>query len=120
MSRVVIIGVSSTVFLRNLVGDVFLLDNLKFDTIFLVDIGGKKLDIIQKLINKIKDQIGSSIKIEAATDRRKVLTGAGYVVSTIDVGSLDLYQREIETTDRFGVNQNIADTLGPGGVCSSK
>ncbi|MBA7675206.1 Alpha-galactosidase [subsurface metagenome] len=116
MSKLVIIGAGSTVFVKNLVGDLFLLDNLKLDTISLVDIDGKKLDIIQKLINKIKDQIGSSIKIEATTDRRKVLAGADYVVCTIDVGGVNLYQRELEIADRFGVNQNVADTLGPGGV----
>lgn len=116
MSKLVIIGAGSTVFVKNLVGDLLLLNNLKLDTISLVDIDGKKLEIVQKLINKVKNQIGSFIKIEATTDRKKVLAGADYVVSTVDVGGLDLYQREIEITDRFGVNQNVADTLGPGGV----
>ena len=116
MSKIVIIGAGSTVFVKSLVGDLLLLENLKLDTVSLVDIDGKKLEIIQKLINKVKDQIGSSIRIEATTDRKKVLAGADYVVSTVDIGGLDLYQREIEITDRFGVNQNVADTLGPGGV----
>jgi alpha-galactosidase len=116
LSRLVIIGAGSTVFVKNLVGDLLLMDNLKLDTISLVDIDGKKLEIIKKLINKVKNQIGSSIKIEVTTDRRKVLAGADYVVSTIDVGGLNLYQRELEIADRYGVNQNVADTLGPGGV----
>ncbi len=116
MSKLVIIGAGSTVFVKSLVGDLLLLNNLKLDVVSLVDIDSKKLEIIQKLINKAKDQIGSSIKIEATTDRKKVLAGADYVVSTVDVGGIDLYRRELEITDRFGVNQNVADTLGPGGV----
>jgi len=116
LSKLVIIGAGSTVFVKSLVGDLLLLGNLKLDTISLVDIDNKKLEIIQKLINKVKDQIGSSIEIEATTDRRKVLAGADYVISTVDIGGIDLYRRELEITDRFGVNQNIADTLGPGGV----
>ena len=116
MSKLVIIGAGSTVFVKSLVGDLLLLNNLKLDVVSLVDIDSKKLEIIQKLINKAKDQIGSSIKIEATTDRKKVLAGADYVVSTVDIGGIDLYRRELEITDRFGVNQNVADTLGPGGV----
>ena len=76
MSKLVIIGAGSTVFVKSLVGDLLLLGNLKLDTVSLVDIDSKKLEIIQKLINKVKDQIGGSIKIEVTTDRKKVLAGA--------------------------------------------
>src|SRR5690606_29344621 len=41
---------------------------------------------------------------------------ADYVIVTFMVGGLDVYREDIEIPRRYGVDQRIGDTLGPGGV----
>jgi len=116
MFKLVIIGAGSTVFVKNLVGDLLTYDELVIDKISLVDIDKYKLDIMEKLIKKMCKQEKKNIVIEAATDRREVLGDADYVVCTIDVGIVDLYEKELSIADKYGINQNVGDTVGPGGV----
>jgi alpha-galactosidase len=56
----------------------------------------------------------------AGTDRREMLEGADFVVVAIAVGGPAYngvpYYHEIEIPARYGVSQQIGDTLGPGGV----
>ncbi len=116
MSKLVIIGAGSKVFVKNLIGDLLLDDGLKLDKVSLVDIDKEKLDTMTKLITRMRDQQKSSIKIESTTKREEILGGADYVVTTISVGEEEAYEKELKIADKYGVNQNVGDTIGPGGV----
>ena len=54
--------------------------------------------------------------IAATTDRRAALDGADYVIVTFQVGGLDAYRHDVEIPRRYGLDQTVGDTLGPGGV----
>ena len=54
--------------------------------------------------------------MEATTDRQEAIRGADYVVTTFQQGGLDAYALDIEIPQRYGVEQCVGDTLGPGGV----
>lgn len=54
--------------------------------------------------------------VESTTDRRQALGGADYVLDTIDVGSTEPFENEIRVPGKYGVDQAVGDTLGPGGV----
>ena len=55
-------------------------------------------------------------KIEATTDRRKALKGADYVIIMIQVGGVDAFQVDYEIPMKYGVDQCIGDSMGPGGI----
>lgn len=44
------------------------------------------------------------------------LTGADVVVVCFQVGGVDAYALDIEIPRRYGVDQSVGDTLGPGGI----
>jgi alpha-galactosidase len=46
----------------------------------------------------------------------QAITGAGYVITTFQQGGLEAYGLDIEIPRRYGVEQCVGDTLGPGGV----
>ena len=116
MSKLVIIGAGSKVFVRNLTGDLLLMEGIELDTISLVDIDRVKLDKMTAFIKKMRDQVKSLVKIESATDRKDVLGNADYVVTTVSAAEDEVHEKELLIADKYGVNQNVGDTIGPGGV----
>jgi alpha-galactosidase len=67
--------------------------------------------------DKVLATLGVSGRVEATTELREALTGAGYVVTMFQVGG---YRPstvvDFEVPKRFGLEQTIADTLGVGGI----
>lgn len=116
MLKIVIIGAGSMVFTKNIIGDLLTFDKLKIDIISLVDIDKKKLSLIEGLVRALCKQKKKDIHAESTTQRRDVLRDATYVICTISVGGIDNYLNELNIPDKYGVNQNIGDTIGPGGV----
>ena len=116
MPKIAMIGAGSMVFTKNLLGDILSFPELSESTIFLMDINERRLNLISQLAEKMVKQKRCGAKIESTTNRRKALNGADYVIITIDVGGLEAYLSDIQIPDKYGVNQNVGDTLGPGGV----
>ncbi len=116
MPKIAMIGAGSMVFTKRLIGDILSFPELSDSTISLVDIDKRRLDLITQLAKETVRQQGWGAKIESNTNRRTVLAGADYVIITIAVGGLDAYLSDIQIPDKYEINQNVGDTLGPGGV----
>jgi alpha-galactosidase len=48
------------------------------------------------------------------TDRREALKGADYVIATFQVGGIKGFEADYKIPLKYGVDQCIGDTLGPG------
>ena len=116
MAKIALIGAGSHVFSRNLITDIISYPVLRDSTIALMDIAQKPLDLITTFAKKIVKQNGYSTKIESTTNRREALQSADYVIITIQVGGLKALFADKEIIDKCGVNEAVADTIGPGGV----
>jgi alpha-galactosidase len=114
--RITLIGAGSAVFTRNLCSDILLAHTLQDSTISLMDIDAGRLRNARDLVQSIVDQRGLDARVEATTDRREAIRDADYVVTTFQQGGLDAYALDIEIPRRYGVEQCVGDTLGPGGV----
>jgi alpha-galactosidase len=55
-------------------------------------------------------------RIEASTDRRKILPGTDYLISTIEVSGVACVRFDNDIPLRYGIDQCIGDTIGPGGI----
>jgi alpha-galactosidase len=116
MPKITFIGAGSIVFTRNLCSDILLTPALQESTISLMDIDPDRLALSQKLVQAMIDHRGLNARVEATTDRKQAVTGADYVVTTFQQGGLDAYKLDIEIPQKYGVEQCVGDTLGPGGV----
>ncbi len=116
MAKIVIIGAGSHVFSRRLITDIVSYPDMRDSTISLMDIAQEPLDLITAYAQKLVKQHGFNTKIESTTDRRKALAGADYVIISIRVGGEHAPKAEKEIPLKYGINQAIADTTGPGGV----
>jgi alpha-galactosidase len=116
MAKITLIGAGSTVFTRHLCSDILLTPVLQDSTISLMDIDAERLKQAQTLVQAIVDQRGLKATVEATLDRREAVDGADYVITTFQQGGLDAYALDIEIPQKYGVEQCVGDTLGPGGV----
>jgi alpha-galactosidase len=116
MRKISLIGAGSVVFTRNLCNDILLTPVLQDCTISLMDIDADRLKQAQDLVQALIDRHGSNVRLEATTDRRESLKRANYVITTFQQGGLDAFQLDIDIPLKYGVEQCIGDTLGPGGV----
>ncbi len=114
--KIALIGAGSTVFTRNLCSDILLTPALQESVIALMDIDSDRLAQAHNLVRAIVDHRGLRARVEATTDRREAVRDADYVITTFQQGGLDAYALDIEIPQRYGVEQCVGDTLGPGGV----
>jgi len=117
MARIVFIGAGSTVFARNLMGDILSFPELSTSTIVLHDIDDTRLRTSEIVGHKIIETMGVTATIEATTNRRAALVGADYVITMFQVGGYKPSTViDFEIPKKYGLEQTIADTLGIGGI----
>lgn len=116
MAKITLIGAGSYVFTRNLCNDILLTPALQGSTISLMDIDPVRLAWARDLVQALVDRRGLKAKVEATTDRREAVNEADYVITTFQQGGLAAYELDIEIPRKYGVEQCVGDTLGPGGV----
>lgn len=110
------IGAGSVVFSRNLILDILSWPELRDSTLSFMDIDAERLGVIEALAKRVVADNSLPTKIEATTDRRKALGGADYVIVMIQVGGLAPFEHDIAIPLKYGIDQSVGDTLGPGGV----
>ncbi|MDU5949925.1 MAG: alpha-glucosidase/alpha-galactosidase, partial [Paenibacillus macerans] len=115
MTKISIIGAGSA-FTRDIAMDILLIQGLEGGTIALVDIDERRLELARRLVLKIVEMTGKRWEVIASTDRREVIGGSQFVINQIEVGGLETVRYEYEIPLKYGVNQCIGDTLGPGGL----
>lgn len=117
MTTVTFIGAGSTVFTKNLAGDILSREALKDATIRLMDINPKRLEESEIVVGKMAKALGGHAKVETYTDQRRALTGADFVVVCFQIGGYEpCTVTDFEVPKKFGLRQTIADTLGIGGI----
>jgi len=116
MPKIALIGAGSVVFTRNLCSDILLTPALQESTIALMDIDPARLAQARDLVQAIVEQRKLKARVEATTERREAVRDADYVITTFQQGGLEAYALDIEIPQRYGVEQCVGDTLGPGGV----
>ncbi|AJE23362.1 alpha-glucosidase/alpha-galactosidase [Azotobacter chroococcum] len=116
-TKIALIGAGSTVFMKNLLGDLLQVEKLRNAHIALMDIDPHRLETSQLVAGKIAEAVGASPTFEATTDRRRALDGADYVITMIQVaGYKPGTVTDFEVPKRHGLRQTIGDTLGIGGI----
>ena len=117
MPKIAFIGAGSTVFAKNLLGDILSFPELSGATISLHDIDAERLRTSEVVARRVAATLEARPTIEATADRRRALDGADYVIAMFQIGG---YRPstviDFEIPKRYGLRQTIADTLGIGGI----
>ncbi|MBN8953068.1 alpha-glucosidase/alpha-galactosidase [Rhizobium sp. 60-20] len=115
--KITFIGAGSTVFMKNIIGDVLQRPALAGARIALMDINPQRLDESAIVARKLASTLGASATVETFTDQRKALDGAHFVVVAFQIGAYEpCTVTDFEVPKKYGLRQTIADTLGVGGI----
>ncbi|MBI4978012.1 MAG: hypothetical protein HZC28_11045 [Spirochaetes bacterium] len=116
MPKITLLGAGSG-FTQPLFTDILNIEGLDEGVIGLVDIDADRLAINVKLLNRILTLLKKTKwRIEASTDRKKILPGTDYLISTIEVSGVQCVRHDNDIPLKYGIDQCIGDTIGPGGV----
>ena len=121
MLKITFMGAGSTIFARNVLGDVMATPSLRECEIALYDIDPVRLDESYRILSTINNNINEGkavLKCYLGVENRKeALRGAKFVVNAIQVGGYDPCTIiDFEIPKKYGLQQTIADTLGVGGI----
>lgn len=114
--KIAVIGAGSIGFTRNMVRDILCVPEFRDTNFSFTDINEHNLDMVQKLCTRDIESAELPAKITATTDRRKALEDANYVFSFVRVGGLEAFAYDVDVPLKYGVDQCVGDTLGPGGI----
>jgi alpha-galactosidase len=114
--KVAMIGAGSVVFAQRLMTDILSWPELRETTIAMMDINADRLEMIGALADRLVREQRLPARVETTTERRAALDGADYVITMIQVGGAEAVAPDLAIPQRYGVDQAVGDTLGPGGI----
>ena len=86
MTKITFIGAGSTVFAKNLIGDILNYPELAEATISLFDIDTQRLRESEIVAQRVIEALNLNPTLECTTDRRAALDGADYAIAMFQVG----------------------------------
>jgi alpha-galactosidase len=104
-------------FTPHLMNDIFRIPGIDRGEIALVDIDRERLSTMTRVVRMLIAQRGMhGWKVAASPRRRSVLKGTDYLINCIEVSGLECVRHDNDIPARFGIDQCIGDTIGPGGL----
>ena len=114
--KIAMIGAGSVVFCKTLLTDILATPALRDSHIALVEIVEPKLRRMETFAKRMVKDNKLPARITATTERREAIQDADFVIIMIQVGGFAAYAVDYEVPLKYGVDQCIGDSLGPGGV----
>jgi alpha-galactosidase len=114
--KIAMIGAGSIVFTKTLMNDMLGTPALAGATYALMSPTESKLRRMEAFTKRMVAENGVPAEVYATTDRREAIREADYVVCMVQVGGLEAFGHDYEIPLKYGVDQCIGDSLGPGGV----
>ncbi|MFZ5825467.1 MAG: alpha-galactosidase [Bacillota bacterium] len=115
--KVVMLGAGSG-FTQPLMIDILSVPALSGGEIALVDIDTARLELAHQLVERVVRLMGreGTWSVSATTDRRQAMRGADYLINCIEVSGTRAVEFDNDIPLKYGVDQCIGDTIGPGGL----
>ena len=118
--KISFIGAGSRGFSIPVITDILTFPKLRENTtISLHDIDQKRLDYTLKLFDYYKEdhtELCKNVEFEATLDQRDSIRDAEYIIAAFMMGGSKAFKNDIDIPHKWGINQIVGDTLGPGGV----
>ncbi len=114
--KVALIGAGSAQFAQTVITDILAIEGLDAGMFALVDPDTERLELTHEVAEQLIKLVGKAWTVQVTSDRRSVLPGCDYVINMIEVGGLANVGYDYTIPLKYGVDQCIADTSGPGGL----
>ncbi|MHC4185900.1 MAG: alpha-galactosidase, partial [Planctomycetota bacterium] len=114
--KIAMIGAGSIVFCKTLMSDIMATPALADSEFALMSRTEPRLRRMEAFGKKMLKENDLPGKVWATLDRREAVKGADFVVVMVQVGGVEAFGIDYKVPLKYGVDQCIADSLGPGGV----
>src|SRR5699024_3086965 len=114
--KITLIGAGGFVFPLRLIGDILSFPALRDATLTLLDIDPDKLTPVAGATRGLLAHHVFRATLEETTGRRAALNAATIVITTFQAGGRESYRHDVEIPRKYGIDQPVGDTVGPGGV----
>ena len=115
--KITFIGAGSTVFMKNIIGDVLQRPALAGAHVALMDINEQRLKESEIVFEKLVASLDVPATHSLHTNQREALEGADFVVVAFQIGGFEpCTVTDFDVPKKHGLRQTIADTLGIGGI----
>ena len=114
--KVAIIGAGSASFSRRVMIDLMTIEGITPDEIALMDVVEDRLHLVSRYGEALIAEREADTELTITTSNREAVEGARYVVMSIRVGGADPRPADIGIPLKYGVDQSVGDTVGPGGI----
>jgi alpha-galactosidase len=114
--KIAMIGAGSVVFCKTLMSDIMATPALAASSFALMSPTEAKLKRMEAFAGRMIRENGLEAQVWATADRREAIQDADFVVVMIQVGGIEAFGADYEIPLKYGVDQCIGDSLGPGGI----
>jgi alpha-galactosidase len=114
--KIAMIGAGSIVFCKTLMSDIMATPALAGSEFALMDTTEPKLRRMEEFGNRMLKDNGIPGSVWATLDRREAIADADFVVVMIQVGGVEAFESDYKIPLKYGVDQCVGDSLGPGGI----
>jgi alpha-galactosidase len=114
--KIVFIGAGSMSFGIPTFRDIFSEPLLQGATLCLVDIQEDNLEHMHRLAQTLNSRSGRALEICATTQRRDVLKGADFVISSLAIERCELWKHDFNVPKKYGVRHCLGENGGPGAL----
>ncbi len=116
VTKIVVIGAGSASFGLSTLATIMRSQALPGSTLGLVDIDRQGLETMSALGARMNRKWDARMTIESSTERTDLLSGADFVILSIETGHREkLWRQDWEIPLRHGLRQPYAENGGPGG-----
>lgn len=116
MAKVAIIGAGSIIFCKTLMLDIMGTEGLEDTEFALMAPTTRRTPQVEAFAKRVIQANALPAKVWITTDTREAVKDADYVIATFQVGGIKGFEYDYQIPLKYGVDQCIGDTLGPGGV----
>ncbi|MCE5327188.1 MAG: alpha-galactosidase [Planctomycetaceae bacterium] len=114
--KIAMIGAGSVVFCKTLMSDIMATPALADSEFALMSPTAGKLGRMEAFAKRMIAENGLKATAWSTQDRAAAIKDADFVVVMVQVGGVEAFGFDYEIPLKYGVDQCIADSLGPGGI----
>ena len=114
--KIAMVGAGSVVFCKMLMSDIMTTPSLAGSEFALMSRTWPKLKDMEEFGKRMLKENGLDGNVWATIDRREAIEGADFVVVMVQVGGVDAFGIDYRVPLKYGVDQCVGDTMGPGGI----
>ncbi len=117
--KLAIIGGGSVNWMRGLMRDVYLMDDIDGGEIRLVDPQTGTVQAVADMLSAFNVMRDKHYAISVVDDRKEALDGVDFCLTTFSPGTMDAFYNDLEIPIRYGIRQPVSMTVGPCGISAA-